>query len=525
MAGSRMRGAGDCMDFNSAIRAITQNEKGGKPAPLIIYRDTGGEWHCEHTQNQYGEALDWVEGAKALDPLALELTGKEFSKAGFQDIYDFVLSKRVLKEYRLAKDAGKDNDSLYALVKFFENHVGSFSERVTDYLAAIDRPLNALQEMCPFRLTTDFTGHSYDESLALEAIDYIEKNVRERLHCYPDEPIIKKRNIEGYEEKHSLQLAGQVVIFAENKKEEKPYMVCRCKSDNPFGLVEYTHVIKTGDYVEAMAQYADYIKDFVDSLKSERSGFADPAQTLTTADCIPGSMGKSLNDKIIIIKPEALAPEYRRSEHQIQACLGGFGASPGSRGNAVFCKELYTGKESRFEKSDVAGVIIPENLPAWATEKVKLLAAIKEPGVFEYGGFNFKPHRQFREGEVTRLQRGDSRGKTDNAFAMRNMSSDRGLGLSTYDWKKDGTDYSHKGFYAASGNSDVDIFMCLENGKLYVPHENELFQYKEPQQKKKPDKKPSLLGRLDLAAAEAKEHNAAHQVAQKPRKYGVVEVE
>jgi len=514
------------MDFNSAIRELTQIVKSGKPEPLIFYRDTGGDWHCDHTQNQFGEVFEWVEGAKAQDPLALELTGKEFSKAGFPDTYGYVLSKRVNKEYRLAKDTGKGSDNIYALAKFFENHASSFSDRVTEYLADIGRPLNALQEMCPFRLTTDFAGHSYNESLALETIDCIEKSVRERLHCYPDEPIIKKRNIEGYEEQHSLQIAGRVVILAENKKADKPYMVCCCNSDNPLGLVEYTHVIKTGDYVEAMAEYAVHIQGFVSGLEDERSGFSNPAQTLTAADCIPGSMNKSLKDKIIIIKPEALAPEYRRSEHQLQACLGGFGASPGSRGNAVYCKELYTGKESRFEKSDVAGVAIPDNLPAWAMEKVKLLESIKEPGVFEYGGYHFKPHRQFRKGEVTRQTKGDTRiGKTDAAYAMRNMSSDRGLGLSQYDWKRDGTDYSHKGFYAASGNSDVDIFMCLENGKLYVPHEKELFHYKEPQQKKKPEMKPSLLGRLDMAVAEAREHNAARQDAAKPRKYGIVEVE
>jgi hypothetical protein len=55
------------------------------------------------------------------------------------------------------------------------------------------------------------------------------------------------------------------------------------------------------------------------------------------------------------------------------------------------------------------------------------------------------------------------------------MKSDHEIGIATYEWGR--TDYSHASFYAASGDSEMDIFKCVENGKVYVPCENELFEY------------------------------------------------
>ena len=73
-----------------------------------------------------------------------------------------------------------------------------------------------------------------------------------------------------------------------------------------------------------------------------------------------------MHGKIVVIKPEVLRREYRRATRQLKLCLGGFGASPHSRGSACYCVDLYTGKESRYERMDVLGTIQPEDLPGWA---------------------------------------------------------------------------------------------------------------------------------------------------------------
>lgn len=51
--------------------------------------------------------------------------------------------------------------------------------------------------------------------------------------------------------------------------------------------------------------------------------------------------------------------------------------------------------------------------------------------------------------------------------------------MSTYKWKK--RTYSYDGFYAASPVKDCDLFLCLENGQVYLPAANELFIFTEPQ--------------------------------------------
>ena len=82
--------------------------------------------------------------------------------------------------------------------------------------------------------------------------------------------------------------------------------------------------------------------------------------------CIPISYEDDLHGKIVVRKPEGLRREYRRATRQLKLCMGGFGASPHSRGSACYCVDLYTGKESRYERMDVLGTIQPEDLPGWA---------------------------------------------------------------------------------------------------------------------------------------------------------------
>ncbi len=98
---------------------------------------------------------------------------------------------------------------------------------------------------------------------------------------------------------------------------------------------------------------------------------------------------------------------------------------------------------------------------------------------------------------------------------MRNMFSDKSLGISSGGNEKTGDIYSIDAFYDASGDCTADIFRCLENDKLYVPGENELLLYNEPRQsdlnRTKPQKAEpsSLLGELNDAKAEADARGAA----------------
>jgi len=501
------------MDFTQAIKSMMGDIRDGSTDPFLIYRDPNGDWHCDCTQNQYGEVYDWVETATKQDPLSLTFTGKDFSQGSYPFVYDRVLSARISREYYVFYKDDENSEEYAALAAFFEENASEFDHKVTDYLFNLERPLKSLYEMCSFTLIPTDEGMYYDEYNRKEAIESIENEVFDRLRSYPkEEKERKKHNIDGYVETQSFQIAGHLVILAENEKANEPYMVCYCKWDNPINLHEYYNICTTDDYIEAMGLYAGGIQSFVNILDSETARYNNPKQTLTAADCIAGSLDTDLKGKYIVIKPEVLSPEYRRSEKQIKLCTDGFGASPDSRGNAVFCKDLYSGKESRFERRDIAGVIDPEKMPEWAAEKIALLEAINEPGVFKYGNYHFKPYRKFERRDGNFIKQ------------MKNVSSDRSLGISIYNWGK--TDYSHASFYAASGGSKVDIFKCIENGKVYLPCEGELFLYNEPpvkEQTRKP-KKPSLLDGLESAKTEANKQNAVRDNIPKPKKNKEAEV-
>ena len=508
------------MQFSSAIEKIMPDVRNGSDEPFVIYRDGSGDWHCDFTQNQYGEPYDWVEDIKKIDPLAVTFKCSDFANGSQPYVYDKALAARFRAEYENTF-INADMGELRALVNFLEDNLGELSSEATDYITGFYAPLAELHKIVNASLYMNDFDAFHKEDNVLQFVEIIEDRAdtsakRNAINKAAAEPAPAKRVIDGCEEKHSLRLAGRDIIFAENPNAEEPYLVCFAKNDNPLGLTEYYDIQYAADYVEAMWIFNNYQAALLQELKAERGAYHAPAQTLTAADCIPGSLNEDLKDKIIVIKPEALAPEYRRSERQLKICTGGFGVAPNSRGNAVFCQDLFSGKESRYERYDVAGAADPAKLPEWAVKKIALMEAIKEPGVFEYGGYHFKPVRQFRKGEIDKRLENDSRPwKNDAQFAMRNMGT----------LIKPPEGYSHEEFYAKSGDSKADIFKCIETGYLFVPCANGLRIYDEPPKKTKAtDKKPSLLGKLDDNKQKVERDKAANKDKPATKKRGDTEV-
>lgn len=87
---------------------------------------------------------------------------------------------------------------------------------------------------------------------------------------------------------------------------------------------------------------------------------------------------------------------------------------------------------------------------------------------FQYGGYHFVPERWFSE-------------KDRDFFAIsRRLRIDCDLGFCKLGYAYESKfSYSHQAFYAAAGNTDSDLFRCVENGKLYLPCENDLQRYME----------------------------------------------
>lgn len=88
---------------------------------------------------------------------------------------------------------------------------------------------------------------------------------------------------------------------------------------------------------------------------------------------------------------------------------------------------------------------------------------------FEYGGYHFVPVRKLNKSE-----------NSDISTFMKHIATDVNLGFFSRDdvrGRKQKFPYSYEKFYEASGDSKLDVFKCIENNKLYIPGENELFQY------------------------------------------------
>lgn len=186
----------------------------------------------------------------------------------------------------------------------------------------------------------------------------------------------EKRMAGDYEIIQAVQIGDCEIVVGENMADENdlPYMVAYYESNAIMG--RYFDAVGSDDFPEIMEIYGQRIMEQAQKTRAELSkpkiqGINN--SPITAEGCTPISYDDDLHGKVIVIKPEVLRPEYRRAISQLKPCTGGFGAYPHSRGSAVFCTEIYTGRQSRFERRDVLGVLEPENQPKWVQHYLLVL--------------------------------------------------------------------------------------------------------------------------------------------------------
>lgn len=180
---------------------------------------------------------------------------------------------------------------------------------------------------------------------------------------------MEKRMAGDYEIIHAFHIGDKEIVIGENLKgtNEERYMCAFCDQNEIMAL--YNGVMVSNDYCEIAKLYANRLSEQAE--KTRQINFKPKFQgidttPLTNMDCTPVTAQDNINKKIVVIKQDVLRREYRMATHQIKLCTGGFGAYPNSRGSACFCVDLYTGKQSRFERRDILGTLTPEQLPKWA---------------------------------------------------------------------------------------------------------------------------------------------------------------
>jgi hypothetical protein len=65
------------------------------------------------------------------------------------------------------------------------------------------------------------------------------------------------------------------------------------------------------------------------------------------------SLNENLDGRFVILKEESLAEDYRAIEYRVFKVTGGFGASAGTLGSALFGESPFDGEKWRADSFDV----------------------------------------------------------------------------------------------------------------------------------------------------------------------------
>jgi hypothetical protein len=155
-----------------------------------------------------------------------------------------------------------------------------------------------------------------------------------------------ERMVDGYEIKHAIYIGNKEILFGmDETKTDNPYMVCDCTWDNPFGIDQYDNAVGSADYFEMMTEFLARAQSQMEAVKAERVETKIPI--FTKEHCTPNDYSQSIENKVVVIRPECLLPEYRFAAKQLVLARGGFGTHGNARGRAVYAVNLHTGKEAR----------------------------------------------------------------------------------------------------------------------------------------------------------------------------------
>jgi hypothetical protein len=468
--------------FSDRIDEIMPLVKNGSDLPFAITHENG-DWNINYfalnttaaKEEIAAQSANFLAFLRENDPYAVSHTGADFSNGSFTYVHDKVFCARLRAEYDAEPFVKLNLGEFRALLNAVEDNIGSFPQQTIDYILQFDKPLHALNEMNPIPLYNRSNPDSepYDAERIDEFVKAIDSKIEEIINLPKDvqrEPDadFSEAKANKYPALHvisDMTINDVYIELCENTGIEPTFSVISSRGD------ELLFSKWTDDYPKAIKAYTELILEHSFEVSLDRDDKAVRLGVeyvkLTDEHCLPDGKNAGFTGKLIIVDAKSLLPEYRSSTSQLVECTHGNGARPDAIGISVFGKELYSGASVVYGRHQILGIADEKWLPDWAKIKLEIQ---RNPAVFEFCGYHFKPHRKFE--------------KRDGDFfkQSRNIASEFAMGISNYDWGK--SDYSHAKFYETA-NSDADLFMCLETGKVYVPCENELFRYNEPPQKAK----------------------------------------
>ena len=110
--------------------------------------------------------------------------------------------------------------------------------------------------------------------------------------------------------------------------------------------------------------------DYIENAVYDRLHTPSAKATLTAENCLTNTNVVDFTGELLIVKADALMPEYRDAESQIVKCTHGNGAKPNAKGRSIFCKELASDKTVVYYREEIEGIANPDKLPHWAKQKL-----------------------------------------------------------------------------------------------------------------------------------------------------------
>ena len=186
----------------------------------------------------------------------------------------------------------------------------------------------------------------------------------------------EKRMAENYEIIAAFPIGDKEVVFGRDIFSENPYFCGLYSKENIicYTRERYEDCYVSDDYLTMMELFADRIKEQCEKVREMWEKITVPREQITPEMCHKNDYKESIIGKVVAIKPSVLRPEFQSADRQLFYVTGGSGAYANSRGSACFAVNLYSGKEVRWERHEIQGVVKDDSLPEWAKERAVTVA-------------------------------------------------------------------------------------------------------------------------------------------------------
>ena len=185
----------------------------------------------------------------------------------------------------------------------------------------------------------------------------------------------EKEYADHYKIVQSVTVGSKRFVLGQDDGCKQPFLVAnhRVRMDGLFA--EYYDVGISDDYMEILAAFIQRQKDECVVLMQQRRIRGSDGVLFRAADCLPNVEQQDLNGQIVVLNAKTLSPEFRIKEEQLFYVTGGFGAAAHARGTKVYGRDCCSGEGCYVQRSNILGILKPENIPLWAARNVEKFQA------------------------------------------------------------------------------------------------------------------------------------------------------